>query len=124
MEDTKKLKTHFCEYCNFETRNKTDYAPHILPSEHTKNVEGYNNDTEKTHDTTNNSFGCNCGKVSKHHSGLWRDNNDRKLLRSGNRGSLLTYANKLYFLHIVSIVSSKMSSKNQLKENRISLSAQ
>jgi len=36
MEDTKKLKTHFCEYCNFETRNKTDYAPHILPSKHTK----------------------------------------------------------------------------------------
>ena len=63
---------YLCEMCNFKTRNKTDYSRHIGTPKHVANAKMRKKDIEKTHPHDNAENICQCGKIYKHHSGLWR----------------------------------------------------
>jgi hypothetical protein len=59
---------YFCEFCKFNTDNKTDYNRHILTPKHSNNkilINNSNTNTEKTH-----IFKCYCGREYKYQSGL------------------------------------------------------
>jgi hypothetical protein len=64
--NTKNKKTYNCETCNLDTNNKKDYSKHLLTRKHIKNTESDKN-IQRTHQLT-----CECGKIYKHYSGLWR----------------------------------------------------
>jgi hypothetical protein len=72
MTDIKKPMQYLCDYCQYKTRNKTDFERHLLTPKHFKNEDGYKKDTKNLQNTENIENKCDCGKVYKHHSGLWR----------------------------------------------------
>ena len=60
-----------CEFCKFNTDNKTDYNRHILTPKHSNNnilISNSNENIEKTPKTE--IFKCYCGKEYKYQSGL------------------------------------------------------
>jgi len=59
-------KNFHCESCHLVTSNKKDYSKHLLTTKHLKNAEGYKK-IQKSQELV-----CECGKIYKHHSGLWR----------------------------------------------------
>jgi hypothetical protein len=67
-KNSKKLLKYSCETCDFTTSNKNDYTRHIKTVKH-KNTVSQCFSIEKTQ---KNSFYCECGKIYKDYSGLWR----------------------------------------------------
>jgi hypothetical protein len=64
----KKLNKYNCEKCTFNTCNKNDYNRHILTKKHLFNEY----QTLSINNTQKNFYKCNCGKIYKDYSGLWR----------------------------------------------------
>jgi hypothetical protein len=62
----KLAKKYNCENCHIVTRNKKDYSKHLLTAKHLKKTERYIK-IQKIPELT-----CECGKLYKHYSGLWR----------------------------------------------------
>ena len=67
-KNSKKLIKYSCESCDFTSSNKNDYTRHINTIKH-KNTVSQCFSIEKTQ---KNSFNCECGKIYKDYSGLWR----------------------------------------------------
>jgi acetone carboxylase gamma subunit len=67
-KNSKKLLKYSCETCDFTTSNKNDYTRHNKTVKH-KNTISQCFSIEKTQ---KNSFYCDCGKIYKDYSGLWR----------------------------------------------------
>jgi hypothetical protein len=66
--DPKKPLNFSCNICDFSSCNKKDYSRHINTKKHIFNVsQGFS--IEKTQ---KNPYECNCGKIYKDNSGLWR----------------------------------------------------
>ena len=62
----KKTHVFICESCDFKCSNKFDYSRHLSTRKHVINVNGNHVEIKKT------SFECNCGKIYKDNSGLWK----------------------------------------------------
>ena len=62
----KEPKIYNCENCQLVTSNKKDYSKHLLTAKHLKKTERYIK-IQKIPELT-----CECGKIYKHYSGLWR----------------------------------------------------
>ena len=71
-----------CDDCNFKTGNRKDYNRHLLTSKHLKNIEWYKNGikvsekpiknpTKTPFENTHKNI-CNCGRIYKYNSGLYR----------------------------------------------------
>ena len=59
-----------CEACDYSTSNKKDYNKHLLTDKHKKH--GISTDfNNKSQEIPNHSV-CECGKIYKERSGLWR----------------------------------------------------
>uniref|UniRef100_A0A6C0IIP8 C2H2-type domain-containing protein n=1 Tax=viral metagenome TaxID=1070528 RepID=A0A6C0IIP8_9ZZZZ len=67
-KNSKKLLKYSCKTCDFTTSNKNDYTRHINTVKH-KTIVSQCFSIEKTQ---KNSFNCECGKIYKDYSGLWR----------------------------------------------------
>ena len=76
LKNPKKPKTYECEKCAYLSSNKKDYSRHLLTSKHLNQSEGYEMviKNPKNPQSHQNTFihECECGKVYKHFSGLWR----------------------------------------------------
>jgi hypothetical protein len=59
-----------CEACDYSTSNKKDYNKHLLTDKHKKH-DTSTNFNNKSHEIPNPSV-CECGKMYKERSGLWR----------------------------------------------------
>jgi hypothetical protein len=59
-----------CEACDYSTSNKKDYNKHLLTDKHKKH-DASTNFNNKSHEIPNHSV-CECGKMYKERSGLWR----------------------------------------------------
>ena len=80
----KKLKTvgekvfYSCKFCDYSSCNKSDYKRHLKTRKHKTRVLEGNGILEKTHiiNLTQESpkFVCNCGRLFKSKSGLWKHN--------------------------------------------------
>ena len=71
-EKTPKTPTKYtCIICDYNTRNKYDYARHNVTPKHKKMYQTVINDNKKTQKTPNNNV-CSCGKEYKFTSGLSR----------------------------------------------------
>ena len=71
MENKEQLKTlskYYCEYCDFNCYQKCDWNRHIIRPKHMLNVT--NNGC--TNIKLNKTWSCNCGKIFKSQSGLWK----------------------------------------------------
>ena len=70
-ENSKKLTSYGCDKCEYNTCNKNDYKRHTQTNKH--NLNGFQCiSIKKTQNKENSSFECNCGKIYKDNSGLWR----------------------------------------------------
>jgi hypothetical protein len=58
-----------CEICDFICSKKSDWDRHVLRRKHVRNTQEYTNDIIKTQ---KNAHTCNCGKIYKYYSGLWK----------------------------------------------------
>ena len=67
-ENSKKLAIYSCEKCAFNTCNKNDYERHTQTNKHNSNVF----QSKKLKKTQTIHFECDCGKIYKDNSGLWR----------------------------------------------------
>ena len=63
----KNIKKHRCESCDFECSKTGDWKRHISTSKHVNS----NISTDFT-SFTSNMFSCECGKIYKDRTGLWR----------------------------------------------------
>jgi hypothetical protein len=63
-----------CENCNFICSKKSDYDRHISTVKHHNRRKMIQKDTILRQKTPKNAenYTCDCGKIYKHHSGLWR----------------------------------------------------
>jgi hypothetical protein len=52
-----------CEICNYSTKRKYNLYNHLKTKKHLKNIDKFQ---------TNKKYICECGKIYKYHSGLWR----------------------------------------------------
>lgn len=74
-----KTQKYFCENCDYNTCNKTDFSRHLSTDKHQVSL----NDSKKTAKTAKNAkkqknhdiFKCICGKIYKYDSGLYRHKN-------------------------------------------------
>jgi hypothetical protein len=73
--DTKKSlkipKKFFCETCDYTTSSNKDFNKHILTRKHNISQNGNQVETGKNPKTTQD-FLCDCGKIYKNRSGLWK----------------------------------------------------
>jgi len=71
-KNSEKLKknsiNYVCEKCDFNTCNKNDFTRHNKTKKHLINVS----QCFSIQNTQKNSYECNCGKIYKDNSGLWR----------------------------------------------------
>ena len=75
MDDNKTPKNaeeFYCMYCHFKCCKKSDWERHCIRPKHTHNVQRYENEDDKTQKNADQHVSCNCGKLYKHYSGLWR----------------------------------------------------
>jgi len=56
-----------CEYCDFNTSRKSQFNRHLMSAKHKKST----NINEKVPESSA-TFNCECGKIYKERSGLWR----------------------------------------------------
>lgn len=61
-----------CKLCDFKCSKKGDWNRHILRPKHILNQKMIQNDTNKTSENSNKEYICNCGRIYKYHSGLYR----------------------------------------------------
>jgi len=68
-----------CESCDYNTSRKSQYDRHLLTSKHLKHAKKIQNDikmvingSKKFQDESSDENACECGKIYKHYSGLWR----------------------------------------------------
>ena len=75
-KNPKNPKMYECEKCAYSSSNKKDYSRHLLTSKHLSQSERYemvNKNPKKSQNLqTTLIYECECGKVYKHFSGLWR----------------------------------------------------
>jgi hypothetical protein len=85
----KKLIKYICKKCDFNTCNKNDYNRHLNTKKH------FVNDSQlfSIEKTQKNSYNCNCGKVYKDYSGLWR-HNKKCNKETNNTENLINYLMK------------------------------
>jgi hypothetical protein len=75
MDDKKMPKNaenFVCEYCNFKCCKKSNYTTHLTTQKHKMMI----NDINKMPKNAAYDFTCECGKIYKHYSGLWRHKNE------------------------------------------------
>jgi hypothetical protein len=70
VNDDKTKYLYKCNFCDYNTLKKGDYRRHIQTEKH-KNNELTVNSTEKTYNTPNKSYICDCGKSYKHNQSLY-----------------------------------------------------
>ena len=71
MENSKTATKFTCEICDFHCNKQSNFDSHLLTRKHL----GYSNDTndmKKQQKNATDVTTCECGKMYKHHSGLWR----------------------------------------------------
>jgi uncharacterized C2H2 Zn-finger protein len=66
--DPKKPLIFSCNVCDFSSCNKKDYTRHVQTKKHIFNVS----QCFSIEKTQKNPYECNCGKIYKDNSGLWR----------------------------------------------------
>ena len=90
METTNiaKNRKHFiCSICNYNTSNKFDYEKHCKTIKHKNAIlETKSDDLETFCDkkTQHIEYTCNCGKIYKNNSGLWKHKKKCSLLNDNN----------------------------------------
>ena len=62
--EIKKSQIYVCNYCNYNCSRKHDYTKHITTRKHMMKINGNNKIVT--------SFTCDCGKIFKTNSGLWK----------------------------------------------------
>jgi len=67
-KNSKKLKKYSCKKCDFNTSSKNDYNRHLQTKKHKIN----DFQCLSMEETQKNSYNCQCGKIYKDNSGLWR----------------------------------------------------
>jgi hypothetical protein len=74
--DTKIASKNFnkfeCIVCDFRCSKKGDWSRHIMRPKHKINEQMIQNDTNKTSESIKNDYTCECGRIYKYHSGLYR----------------------------------------------------
>lgn len=61
-----------CKCCDFKCSKKGDWSRHIMRPKHIINQQLVKNDTNKTSENINKYYTCECGRIYKYHSGLYR----------------------------------------------------
>ena len=65
---SQKIPTYFeCKYCDYNTSNKKDYTKHLTTAKHQKSTF-----VNKKSQKIPTPYNCECGKIYKDRSGLWR----------------------------------------------------
>ena len=97
-----------CEKCDYNTSNKKDFTKHTTTLKHKNNVNG--NETEVLEipkSLNNNSYICNCQKVFKTKSGLWKHNQKCKNINHTNNTDITS---------LTSLVFEVVKSNNELQK--------
>ena len=81
-----------CSFCDFKCSKKSDWERHIMRPKHQNNAKRYENDDKKTPKNASNT--CNCGKIYKHYSGLWRHQQNCIIEKPKENQDLLAYLMK------------------------------
>jgi hypothetical protein len=77
MEDIDIYKHNFyCKFCDFKCIKQSDWNRHISRPKHLYNEKRYNEPLNDNNNALEVKFKCECGKLYKHYSGLWRHKKD------------------------------------------------
>lgn len=78
-----KTPKFICEHCCFKTHNRKDYTRHTYTTKHQKITKGYENGIENTPNTPKKPIlTCDCGRIYKYSSGLYRHKKQCKFQES------------------------------------------
>ena len=69
--DQKVPQNFKCISCDYTTSRKSQYDRHLLTSKHLKSTN-VDKSSEKSSEIPTNTFLCECGRVYKERTGLWR----------------------------------------------------
>jgi hypothetical protein len=61
-----------CEHCNFKCFKQSDWGRHIVRPKHLSNEKRYKMSLNGDEKTPEFEYKCECGKIYRHNSGLWR----------------------------------------------------
>jgi hypothetical protein len=76
IKKSQKIPTFFnCEKCNYVTISKKDFNKHCLTSKHKMEKNGNEMEMKKSPDHI-----CECGKIYKSYSGLWKHQHTKKCI--------------------------------------------
>ena len=68
LKNSKKLLSYSCNFCNFTSSNKNDYARHLITRKHLNNA----NKNNLEHQRINRTYDCKCcNKLYNSRNGLW-----------------------------------------------------
>lgn len=88
QKNAKKKQLYECISCCLKTSNKTDFERHVLTPKHKKNVFGNPLEIKNRKKTqilvSQNIYSCECGKIYKTNSGLWKHKKLCKLFDKSN----------------------------------------
>jgi hypothetical protein len=79
----KNAKIFICELCNFKCFKNSNYVCHLTTAKHKMMIK----DIKKMPKNAKNAqdcFSCECGKIYKHYSGLWRHQNENLCISKNN----------------------------------------
>jgi hypothetical protein len=115
MDDLKmpeNAKIFLCELCNFKCFKNSNYLCHLTTVKHKMMIK----DAQKN---AKESFSCECGKIYKHYSGLWRHKNEKCLYISTNINENSVVENNVVENSVIeNDVNFKELFKLQLNENK------
>lgn len=63
---------YICDFCSLQTNNKKDFMKHKLTAKHLKAINGNKLCVLNEDKFKNVPIACQCGKLYKHHSSLWK----------------------------------------------------
>jgi hypothetical protein len=75
IKNAKNAQKYHCEYCDFFCSKQSDWSRHIMRAKHIfneKSAKMIKNDTGFTPKTPQDEYSCECGRIYKYNSGLWR----------------------------------------------------
>ena len=70
---SKSLNNFYCEYCDYTCCRKSDFNKHLLTDKHNVSKDGNQMETvEIAKSQGQKEMKCDCGKIYKNKSGLWK----------------------------------------------------
>ena len=93
-EIPKNPQKYICDFCDYNTCNKKDFTKHTSTVKHNNNVNGNQMEIQEIEKIPNKgTYVCNCRKIFKTNSGLWKHRKTCDVKNNANNEDITSLAN-------------------------------